>query len=58
LPRTGAKDRGIFKSSVPAELNAGSKCAEDAFKAKSPFYIEYEQLGLRRSTAEFLRTPH
>jgi hypothetical protein len=51
LAGTGATNCGIYKSSVPAELNAGSKCAEDAFKARSPFFIEYEMPGLTVAVA-------
>src|ERR1700683_1515492 len=42
---SGATDCGVFKSSVLAELNSGSQCAENAFKTRTPFYVEYQMAG-------------
>lgn len=42
----GAKDCGVLRSQATAEMEAASKCAMDASKAKAPFYIEYELPGM------------
>jgi len=46
LAGSSATNCGVFKSSVLAELNSGSQCAENAFKTRTPFYIEYQMAGL------------
>ena len=51
LAGTSATDCGVFKSSVLAELNVGSQCAENAFKTRTPFYIEYQMAGLTVAVA-------
>jgi len=47
----GAKNCGVLKSQVPAEMEAVSKCAMDASKAKTPFYVEYELPGMNVAVA-------
>ena len=47
----GATNCGFFKSQVRTELDAASKCATDASKAKTPFYVEYEMPGMNVALA-------
>ena len=47
----GARNCGLLKSQVTAELDAASKCAVDASKAKTPFYVEYELPGMNVALA-------
>jgi len=42
----GAKDCGLLRAQVTAEVESASKCAVDASKAKAPFYVEYELPGM------------
>jgi len=51
LAGKSATDCGVFKSSVLPELNSGSQCAENAFKTRTPFYIEYQMAGLTVAVA-------
>ena len=51
LAGSSATNCGVFKSSVLAELNSGSQCAENAFKTRAPFYIEYQMAGLTVAVA-------
>jgi hypothetical protein len=46
-----AKNCGLFKLQVRAELDAASKCVVDASKAKTPFYVEYEMPGMNVAVA-------
>jgi hypothetical protein len=46
LAGSSATNCGVLKSMVPAEMNAASECVEASFKAKTPFYVEYEMPGL------------
>ena len=47
----GAKNCGLFKLQVRAELDSASKCAVDASTAKTPFYVEYEMPGMNVAVA-------
>jgi hypothetical protein len=47
----GAKNCGLLKAQVPAEMEAASKCALDAAKAKAPFYVEYQLPGMNVALA-------
>jgi hypothetical protein len=51
LAGSSAKNCGILKSVVPAEMNAASDCVEASFKARTPFYVEYEMPGLTVAVA-------
>ena len=51
LAGSGAKNCGQVKSQALADLEPASKCAMDAAKAKSPFYIEYEMPGMNVAVA-------
>jgi len=51
LAGSGAKNCGLLKSQVTGELDAASKCAVDASKAKTPFYVEYEMPGMNVAVA-------
>jgi len=51
LAGSGAKNCGHLKAQAPADLEATSKCALDASKAKSPFYVEYELPGMNVAIA-------
>lgn len=51
LAGSGAKNCGLLKSQVAGELDAASKCAVDASKAKTPFYVEYELPGMNVAIA-------
>jgi hypothetical protein len=51
LAGSGAKDCGVLKSQATAELDTASKCAEEAAKAKSPFYVEYQLPGMNVAVA-------
>jgi hypothetical protein len=42
---------GIVKSQAPAELDAAGKCAMDAAKARSPFFVEYQMPGMNVAVA-------
>ena len=46
-----AKNCGLLKSQVPAEMQAVSQCAIDAAKAKAPFYVEYQLPGMNVALA-------
>jgi len=46
-----AKNCGLLRAQVPAEMEAASKCAVDASKAKSPFYVEYQLPGMNVAIA-------
>ncbi|MFI5114881.1 MAG: hypothetical protein ACHP7J_07030 [Terriglobales bacterium] len=47
----GARNCGLLKSQVPAEMDAVSRCALDASKSKTPFYVEYELPGMNVAVA-------
>jgi hypothetical protein len=47
----GAKNCGHLKAQAPADLDAAGKCAVDASKAKTPFYVEYELPGMNVAVA-------
>ena len=47
----GATNCGLLQSQVPAEMSAASKCAVDAAKAKTPFYVEYQMPGMNVALA-------
>jgi hypothetical protein len=51
LAGSGATDCGLLKSQVPAEMQAVSKCAMDAAKSKTPFYVEYTLPGMNVALA-------
>jgi hypothetical protein len=51
LAGSGAKNCGHLKAQAPADLDATSKCALDASKAKAPFYVEYELPGMNVALA-------
>jgi hypothetical protein len=51
LAGSRAKNCGVLKSMVPAEMNAASECAEASFKTQAPFYVEYEMRGLTVAVA-------
>lgn len=51
LAGNGAKNCGHLKAQTPADLDAASRCAVDASKAKAPFYVEYELPGMNVAVA-------
>jgi len=51
LAGSGAKACGLLKSQVTAEMDAAGKCAMDASKAKTPFYVEYQLPGMNVAVA-------
>jgi hypothetical protein len=51
LAGSGAKNCGHLKAQAPADLDAAGKCAVDASKAKTPFYVEYELPGMNVAVA-------
>ena len=51
LAGRAATNCGFFKSQVRTELDAASKCAVDASKANTPFYVEYEMPGMNVAVA-------
>jgi hypothetical protein len=51
LAGSGGKNCGLLKSQVVAEMDAASKCAVDAAKAKTPFYVEYQLPGMNVAIA-------
>jgi hypothetical protein len=51
LAGSGAKHCGHLKAQSPGDLDAASKCAVDASKAKTPFYVEYELPGMNVAVA-------
>jgi hypothetical protein len=51
LAGSGGKNCGLLKSQVVAEMDAASKCAVDAAKAKAPFYVEYQLPGMNVAIA-------
>ena len=51
LAGAGAKDCGVLKSQVAAEIDTASKCAVEAAKAKAPFYVEYQLPGMNVAVA-------
>jgi hypothetical protein len=51
LAGSGATNCGLLKSQVPAEMQAVSKCAMDAAKSKTPFYVEYTLPGMNVALA-------
>jgi len=46
-----AKDCGVVTSQAAADLDQASKCAMDAARAKSPFYVEYQMPGMNVALA-------
>jgi len=51
LAGSGGENCGVLKSQVVAEMDAASKCAVDAAKAKAPFYVEYQLPGMNVAIA-------
>jgi hypothetical protein len=51
LAGNGAKNCGLLKSQAIGELETASKCAMDAAKAKSAFYVEYQLPGMNVALA-------
>jgi len=51
LAGSGAKNCGLLTSQAAADLEPASKCAMDAAKAKSPFYVEYQLPGMNVAVA-------
>ena len=51
LSGSGAKNCGHLKAQAPRDLDAASKCALDAAKAQTPFYVEYELPGMNVAVA-------
>ncbi|MBZ5664306.1 MAG: hypothetical protein LAO30_06840 [Acidobacteriia bacterium] len=51
LAGSGAKNCGLLTVQVPAEMEAASKCAMDAARTKSPFYVEYQLPGMNVALA-------
>lgn len=51
LAGSGAKNCGLLKSQATGETAAASKCAVEASKAKTPFYVEYEMPGMNVAIA-------
>jgi len=51
LAGSEAKNCGVLKSQVAAEMDAASKCALDASNAKTPFYVEYQLPGMNVAVA-------
>jgi hypothetical protein len=51
LAGSGAKNCGHLKAQAPADLDSAGKCALDASKAKTPFYVEYELPGMNVAVA-------
>lgn len=51
LAGSGATNCGDLKSQVPAEMQTVSKCAMDAGKSKTPFYVEYVLPGMNVAVA-------
>ncbi len=51
LAGSGAKNCGSLASQAAADLEPASKCAMDAAKAKSPFYVEYQLPGMNVAVA-------
>ena len=47
----GAKNCGLLKSQATAEMDAASKCAVEASKARTPFYVEYQLPGMNVAVA-------
>ena len=48
---SGAKNCGLLKSQANGEAEAASKCAVEASKAKTPFYVEYQLPGMNVAIA-------
>ena len=51
LAGSGAKICGLLKSQVTGEMDAAGKCAVEASKAKTPFYVEYQLPGMNVAVA-------
>jgi hypothetical protein len=51
LAGSGAKNCGLLRAQGVAEMEAASKCAVEASKAKTPFYVEYELPGMNVAIA-------
>jgi hypothetical protein len=51
LAGSGAKNCGLLKSQVTAEMDAAGKCAVEASKARTPFYVEYQLPGMNVAVA-------
>jgi hypothetical protein len=51
LAGSGAKNCGFLASQTGPEVGTASKCAMDAAKAKSAFYVEYEMPGMNVAVA-------
>jgi hypothetical protein len=51
LAGDSATNCGLLKSQGRAELEAVSKCAVDAARAKTPFYVEYQMPGMNVALA-------
>jgi hypothetical protein len=51
LAGSRATNCGLLKSQVPAEMQVVSKCALDAAKSKTPFYVEYALPGMNVALA-------
>ena len=51
LAGSGAKNCGVLKSQATAEMDAAGKCAVEASKTKTPFYVEYQLPGMNVAVA-------
>jgi len=51
LAGANAKNCGVLKTQGGPELEAASKCAVDASKATTPFYVEYQMPGMNVAVA-------
>jgi hypothetical protein len=51
LAGNNAKNCGVLTSQAGPDLEPASKCAMDAAKAKSPFYVEYHLPGMNVAVA-------
>ena len=51
LAGSSAKNCGVLASQAAADLEPAGKCAIDAAKGKSPFYVEYQLPGMNVAVA-------
>jgi hypothetical protein len=51
LSGSGAKNCGVLTSQAMTDLEPASRCAMDAVKAKSAFYVEYQLPGMNVAVA-------
>jgi len=51
LAGSDAKNCGLLKSQGTSEMDAAGKCAVEASKAKTPFYVEYQLPGMNVAVA-------